>query len=131
MIIPERTDQCIPTGHDLKAWCDTEARPPRPIGLTCTRCQSWWPIAVSHYVVFNHGGSPRDDVGHTIDGRHLDRTRCGKRLTPGTWTAKRWPNLGCTACMPRPVQPAGAVTLDDVAAATESDEQIGLWQDVQ
>ncbi|MEV7011762.1 hypothetical protein [Streptosporangium sp. NPDC051022] len=127
MITLDRAAPCISTGgHALKAWMDSEAKPPRPIGLTCTNCGSWWPIAVSHYVIFIIEAWRGHNVGHTIDGRHLDRTRCGIPMTPGTWTTTEHPRHGCTACLPTPNR-------DDTETGTAGDgeNQLGLWQDVQ
>ncbi|MEU8378865.1 hypothetical protein [Streptosporangium sp. NPDC048865] len=139
MKLPARTDQCIPAGgHVFKAWVDNDTKPPRPIGLMCLCCSSWWPIAVSHYIIFtDETKGPGCDLGHTIDGRHLDRTRCGKPMTPGTWTTNEHPDTGCGACFPRPgcddINDTLTLNLDDEPAAGDggAEDQLGLWQDVE
>ncbi|MFI9845110.1 hypothetical protein ACIHFD_49385 [Nonomuraea sp. NPDC051941] len=111
MIIPKRTDICIPAGHQFRVCSDHTSRPPRPIGLQCTCCESWWPLRISSVeVVFND--QPR--VGHTPDERRPDHTRCGRPLTPGTWTTEEGTDLGCGGCMALPAsgQPAEQGQLD-------------------
>jgi hypothetical protein len=64
---------------------------------------------VAEHIVFQD----RPDLGHTRDDTREDRTRCGKALTPGTWSIDERPHFGCTACLPRPKQQATIDFADD------------------